>query len=62
VTFPEESPAKFLKTGRKYHFLGGPKWIKMDAKGLTGEVIAPLDKDDIEQAIDNQLITEFYSK
>jgi len=39
-----------------------PKWIKMDPKGLSGEVIAPLDKDDIEQAIDNQLITEFYSK
>lgn len=38
------------------------KWIKMDAKGLSGEIIALPDKDDIEQAIDNQLITEFYSK
>lgn len=39
-----------------------PKWLSADTKGLKGEVIALPDKDDIEKAIDNQLITEFYSK
>ncbi|MDP2642880.1 MAG: 30S ribosomal protein S4 [Candidatus Peregrinibacteria bacterium] len=38
------------------------KWIKANIKTLSGEIIALPDKDDIEQAIDNQLITEFYSK
>lgn len=39
-----------------------PKWIVADAKKLSGEVTALPEKDDIEQAIDNQLITEYYSK
>jgi len=39
-----------------------PKWIKVDIKNLKGEVAMLPDKDDIEQLIDNQLITEFYSK
>lgn len=40
----------------------GPKWLKVDLKNLKGEVIALPDKDDIEKVIDNQLITEYYSK
>lgn len=39
-----------------------PKWLKADNKTLKGEVIALPDKDDIEQVINHQLITEFYSK
>lgn len=39
-----------------------PKWIKSDLSALKGEIIAFPDKDDIEQGINNQLITEFYSK
>lgn len=39
-----------------------PKWIKSDLKSLSGEVIAMPADDDIEQIIDHQLITEFYSK
>lgn len=39
-----------------------PKWVKSDLKKLAGEITALPEKDDIEQAIDNQLITEFYSK
>lgn len=39
-----------------------PKWIRSDLSALKGEVIAFPDKDDIEQGINNQLITEFYSK
>lgn len=39
-----------------------PKWIKSDLKALKVEIVALPDKDDIEQGIDSQLITEFYSK
>ncbi|MBL4694874.1 30S ribosomal protein S4 [Candidatus Gracilibacteria bacterium] len=39
-----------------------PKWLKVDLKNLKGEVIAMPQKDDIEQIIEHQLITEFYSK
>lgn len=39
-----------------------PKWVKSDLTKLAGEITALPEKDDIEQAIDNQLITEFYSK
>jgi len=39
-----------------------PKWIKGDLSSLKGEVVALPDKDDIEQAVESQLITEFYSK
>lgn len=39
-----------------------PKWLKVDLNSLKGEIIAIPDKDDIEQIIEYQLITEFYSK
>ncbi|PIR55290.1 30S ribosomal protein S4 [Candidatus Peregrinibacteria bacterium CG10_big_fil_rev_8_21_14_0_10_36_19] len=39
-----------------------PKWMSADISNLRFEVTASPDKDDIEQAIDSQLITEYYSK
>ncbi len=39
-----------------------PKWLKSEGKSLKGEVIALPDADDIEKVVQNQLITEFYSK
>lgn len=39
-----------------------PSWLSVDQKGLKGEVTALPGKDDIEQIIESQLITEFYSK
>ncbi len=39
-----------------------PKWLNSNLKDLKGEVVAYPDKDDIEQIIEHQLITEFYSK
>lgn len=39
-----------------------PRWLKADQKALKAEIIALPGKDDVEQIIDNQLITEFYSK
>lgn len=39
-----------------------PKWLKTDLKSLQTEVTGLPDKDDIEKGIENQLITEFYSK
>ena len=38
------------------------RWIKVDMKGLKGEVDFLPEKDDIEADIDHQLITEFYSR
>jgi len=39
-----------------------PKWMTADISNLRFEITAGPDKDDIEQAIDSQLITEYYSK
>lgn len=39
-----------------------PKWIKFDIKKMGGEVAFMPEDDDIEQIVENQLITEFYSK
>jgi small subunit ribosomal protein S4 len=39
-----------------------PKWLKANTKSLDGEVISMPDKDDIDKLIENQLITEYYSK
>jgi ribosomal protein S4 len=39
-----------------------PKWIISDIKSLKGEITALPDKDDVEQIIEHQLITEYYSK
>lgn len=39
-----------------------PKWLKSDVGSLKAEVTATPGNDDIEQIIDHQMITEFYSK
>lgn len=38
------------------------KWVKVDYKNLTGEVIRPLEKDELEPIIQSSLIVEYYSK
>ncbi len=39
-----------------------PKWLKVDLKKLTAEVLALPEIDDLEKSIDSQLIVEFYSR
>jgi small subunit ribosomal protein S4 len=39
-----------------------PKWIKVDLKNFSLEVLAYPEKDDLEKSIDSQLIVEFYSR
>lgn len=39
-----------------------PKWLKVDLKKLTIEVLALPETDDLEKSIDSQLIVEFYSR
>lgn len=38
------------------------KWVKVDYKTLTGEVMRAIEADELEQAISSSLIVEFYSK
>ena len=39
-----------------------PKWLKVDLKKLSVEVLALPEKDDLEKTIDSQLIVEYYSR
>lgn len=39
-----------------------PKWLNVDLKNLSVEVLALPEKDDLEKSIDSQLIVEFYSR
>jgi len=39
-----------------------PKWLKVDLKKVSVEVLALPEKDDLEKSIDSQLIVEFYSR
>lgn len=39
-----------------------PKWLKVDLKKVSLEVLALPEKDDLEKSIDKQLIVEFYSR
>lgn len=39
-----------------------PKWLKVDLKKLSLEVLALPEVDDLEKSIDSQLIVEFYSR
>lgn len=57
----KKKDSKAFESSKKAKFKT-PKWLKVDLGLLKGEVIAALDKDDIDQTIDPQLITEFYSK
>lgn len=48
-----------IKTGKTTNL---PKWLEFDNATLTGKVIALPARDDIDMAIEEQLIVEFYSK
>lgn len=39
-----------------------PRWLSLDFKKLSGEVIAMPKKDDFEKIIDTKLVIEYYSK
>jgi len=39
-----------------------PKWLNVDLKKLTLEVLALPEQDDLEKSIDSQLIVEYYSR
>jgi small subunit ribosomal protein S4 len=39
-----------------------PKWLKVDLKKVSVEVLALPEKDELEKSIDSQLIVEFYSR
>lgn len=39
-----------------------PKWLKVDLKNLSLEVLALPEQDDLEKSINSQLIVEFYSR
>ncbi len=39
-----------------------PKWLTVDLKKLSIEVLALPEKDDLEKSIDSQLIVEYYSR
>lgn len=38
------------------------KWIKVDYKMLNGEVVRPIELDDLEKAVQTSLVVEYYSK
>ena len=39
-----------------------PKWLQVDLKNLSLEVLALPEQDDLEKSIDSQLIVEYYSR
>jgi small subunit ribosomal protein S4 len=39
-----------------------PKWLNVDLKKLSLEVLALPEQDDLEKSIDSQLIVEYYSR
>jgi len=39
-----------------------PKWLQVDLKKMSLEVLALPEQDDLEKSIDSQLIVEFYSR
>ncbi len=56
-----------LKASPLYAGLGqlknyAPKWLKVDLKSLSAEVLSLPEKDDLEKSIESQLIVEFYSR
>lgn len=58
----EKSKKSKMFDGLKEAKWQAPKWLMANTKGLQAEVSSLPDKDDIEQAIESQLITEYYSK
>ncbi|KKQ71938.1 MAG: 30S ribosomal protein S4, small subunit ribosomal protein S4 [Candidatus Peregrinibacteria bacterium GW2011_GWC2_39_14] len=53
--------SKLFETAKASKF-NPPKWIKVDLKSLTGEIVAEPDKDDFEKSIQTNIIIEYYSK
>lgn len=39
-----------------------PKWLKVDLKNVSTEVLSLPENDDLEKSVDSQLIVEFYSR
>ena len=39
-----------------------PKWLELDAAGLTGKVVSMPQRDDIDLTVEEHLIVEFYSR
>ena len=39
-----------------------PKWLKLDKKSLEGEVVNLPKREEIDSAVDEQLIVEYYSR
>lgn len=39
-----------------------PKWLKVDLKKVSVDVIANPEKDELEKSIDSQIVVEFYSR
>ncbi len=57
----KKKDSKLFEESKKAKYKG-PKWMKIELPLLKGEVTAVPGKDDIENIIEHQLITEFYSK
>lgn len=38
------------------------KWLKIDTKNISGEIIREVEKNDLEQAVQTSLVVEYYSK
>lgn len=56
-----------LKSSPLYHDLAelkdyAPKWISVDLKKASIEVLSYPERDDLEQSIDSQMVVEFYSR
>jgi len=58
----EKSKSSKLFEGIAKTKFKAPKWLTVDLGKLSGEVKALPEKDDLEQIIESQLITEYYSK
>lgn len=58
---PKKKDSKLFEEMKKAK-MKSPKWMKVELPLLKGEVTAIPGKDDIENIIEHQLITEYYSK
>jgi small subunit ribosomal protein S4 len=58
---PKKKTSKLFEATKKEK-IKAPKWMKVNLANLQGEITALPGKDDIENIIEHQLITEYYSK
>jgi small subunit ribosomal protein S4 len=47
---------------QKSHTRGLPQWLEFNGRDLVGKIISPPTRDQIDTAIQEQLIVEFYSR